>query len=146
MKNISIIIFLLGLTGCQQPEFYDVQGAGHQFDDFTGRYLIVNYWATWCAPCIREIPELNEFADEFHGRVAVWGVNYDAPQGAEQLRQVQKMQITFPVFAANPSERLGVAMPEVLPTTLVFDPQGTLLATLFGPQTRASLLAALALE
>ena len=56
------------------------------------------------------------------------------------------MQITFPVFAANPSERLGVAMPEVLPTTLVFDPQGTLLATLVGPQTRASLLAALALE
>ena len=96
-----------------------MQGAGHQFDDFTGRYLIVNYWATWCAPCIREIPELNEFADEFHGRVAVWGVNYDAPQGAEQLRQVQKMQITFPVFAANPSERLGVAMPEVLPTTCV---------------------------
>ena len=76
----------------------------------------------------------------------MWGVNYDAPQGAEQLRQVQKMQITFPVFAANPSERLGVAMPEVLPTTLVFDPQGTLLATLVGPQTRASLLAALALE
>ena len=56
------------------------------------------------------------------------------------------MQITFPVFALNPSAQLGVVMPEVLPTTLVFDPQGALLATLVGPQTRESLLAVLALE
>jgi len=146
MRKFLILVFMLGLSGCQQPEFYSVQGGEHRFDDFKGRYLVVNYWATWCAPCIREIPELNAFADEFHDRVAVWGVNFDAPEGAEQLRQVQKMQITFPVFALNPSAQLGVVMPEVLPTTLVFDPQGALLATLVGPQTRESLLAVLALE
>ena len=146
MRKFLIVVFMLGLSGCQQPEFYSVQGGEHRFDDFKGRYLVVNYWATWCAPCIREIPELNAFADEFHDRVAVWGVNFDAPEGAEQLRQVQKMQITFPVFALNPSAQLGVFMPEVLPTTLVFDPQGALLATLVGPQTRESLLAVLALE
>ena len=146
MRKFLIVVFMLGLSGCQQPEFYSVQGGEHRFDDFKGRYLVVNYWATWCAPCIREIPELNAFADEFHDRVAVWGVNFDAPEGAEQLRQVQKMQITFPVFALNPSAQLGVVMLEVLPTTLVFDPQGALLATLVGPQTRESLLAVLALE
>jgi len=91
MRKFLIVVFMLGLSGCQQPEFYSVQGGEHRFDDFKGRYLVVNYWATWCAPCIREIPELNAFADEFHDRVAVWGVNFDAPEGAEQLRQVQKM-------------------------------------------------------
>ena len=146
MRKFLIVMLMLGLAGCQQPEFYSVQGGEHQFDDFKGRYLVVNYWATWCAPCIREIPELNAFADEFHDQVAVWGVNFDAPEGAEQLRQVQKMQINFPVFALNPSAQLGVVMPEVLPTTLVFDPQGALLATLVGPQTRESLLAIVALE
>ena len=56
------------------------------------------------------------------------------------------MKINFPGFAADPSAALGVELPEVLPTTLIFDPQGVLLATLVGPQTIQSLQASLASE
>ena len=148
VKQLLTLVALLALVGCQQqaPEFWDVEGGGHRFDELRGQPLVVNYWATWCAPCIREIPELNEFAEEQAGKVAVWGVNYDEPVGEEQARQVAKMKITFPVFRDNPSQSLGVEVPQVLPTTLVFDAQGKLLATLVGPQTRETLMQALAIE
>jgi thiol-disulfide isomerase/thioredoxin len=146
MRRLLFLIGLISLTGCQQPEYYDIEGQGYRFDDLKGKYLVVNYWATWCAPCIREIPELNEFARENADSVAVWGVNFDFPQGTEQVTQARKMKINFPVFAADPSAALGVELPEVLPTTLIFDPQGVLLATLVGPQTIQSLQASLASE
>jgi thiol-disulfide isomerase/thioredoxin len=146
--QVVTLLSLFALAGCQQPaaEFWDVQGGGHRFDELQGQPLVVNYWATWCAPCIQEIPELNAFAEEQAGKVAVWGVNYDEPVGEEQARQVAKMKITFPVFRDNPSQALGVEVPQVLPTTLVFDAQGKLLATLVGPQTRETLLQVLPAE
>jgi thiol-disulfide isomerase/thioredoxin len=145
MKRLIVLLGMLLLGSCQQPAFFDVQGNGYQIDDLRGKYLIVNYWATWCAPCIKEIPELNALADEFPDQLSLWGVNYDEPQGEEQLRQVAKMKISFPVFRDNPSDQLGFSMPEVLPTTLIFDPQGTLVATLVGPQSRESLLSHLSM-
>jgi thiol-disulfide isomerase/thioredoxin len=145
MKRLIALLGMLLLGSCQQPEFFDVQGNGYQIDDLQGKYLIVNYWATWCAPCIKEIPELNALADEFPDQLSLWGVNYDEPEGEEQLRQVAKMKISFPVFRDNPSDQLGVSMPEVLPTTLIFDPQGALIATLVGPQSRESLLSHLSM-
>lgn len=135
-----VLLGMLLLGSCQQPEFFDVQGNGYQFADLRGKYLVVNYWATWCAPCIKEIPELNALAEEFPDQLSLWGVNFDEPEGEEQAKQVAKMKITFPVFRDKPNESLGIEAPEVLPTTLVFDPKGTLIATLVGPQSRESLL------
>ncbi|MCB1644749.1 MAG: TlpA family protein disulfide reductase [Pseudomonadales bacterium] len=140
---IALMLSALLLSGCEQPEFYDTEGKGYRFADLRGKYLIVNYWATWCGPCIKEIPELNELADTHRDRLTVWGVNFDEPEGDEMRAQVSKMKITFPVFSANPSAQLGVETPQVLPTTLIFDPAGKLLKTLVGPQTEASLLAQL---
>jgi thiol-disulfide isomerase/thioredoxin len=143
---LFVLLGVLLLASCQQPEFFDVQGNGYQYDDLRGKYLIVNYWATWCAPCIKEIPELNAVAEEFPDQLSLWGVNFDEPEGAEQIKQVAKMKITFPVFRDNPSISLGVEVPQVLPTTLVFDHQGVLIATLVGPQSRESLLSHLSMQ
>lgn len=146
MKKLLPILTLIALlAACQQPEFFSVEGKGYRFDDLKGKHLIVNYWATWCGPCIKEIPELNELALKHEDILAVWGVNFDEPQGDEMARQVLKMKIDFPVFQTNPSQHLGVKTPEVLPTTLIFDPQGQLIAELVGPQTEASVLAAMQL-
>jgi len=62
-------------------------------------------------------------------------------EGEELKKEIAKMNITFPVFAIEPSKLLGVKIPQVLPTTYVFDREGKLKATLVGPQTEASLLA-----
>ncbi len=145
-----IRVWLLGLVflaaGCSQPELSDVEGNGIRLSDLQGKVLIVNYWATWCAPCIKEIPELNQLADEHKDRLTLVGINFDQPVGEEAINQAKKMKISFPVLAGNPAAVLGVKTPEVLPTTYIFKVGGQLHETLVGPQTEATILAALPLE
>jgi thiol-disulfide isomerase/thioredoxin len=142
-KYLLVSLTLLLLASCQQPDFLDTRGNGHRYADLEGKWLIVNYWATWCGPCIKEIPELNKIAEEYEDRVNVFGVNFDQPDAGEMQAQVKKMRIEFPVFAIDPAAELGITRPDVLPTTFVFSADGSLHTTLIGPQTEDSVLAVL---
>ncbi len=112
-------------------------------EGLNGRWVLVNYWAEWCKPCAEEIPELNQFARQNAEAVVVLGVNYDGVTGAELRRQVQKLELDFAVAEEDPARLLGLPTPQVLPTTHVLDKQGHYHKTLVGPQTHASLAAAL---
>jgi thiol-disulfide isomerase/thioredoxin len=101
------------------------------------RWLVVNYWAIWCAPCREEIPELNLLA--LRGLVDVYAVNFDEVQGDALLAQAAELDIQFPLLASDPGTRLGIARPTVLPTTLILTPEGALATRLIGPQTLESL-------
>ncbi len=142
-KSLVMTFTMLLLTSCQQPDFLDTQGHGYRYADLEGKWLIVNYWATWCGPCIKEIPELNKIAAEHQDDVQVFGVNFDEPDAEEMQAQVEKMKIEFPVYAIDPAVELGITKPDVLPTTFVFSADGNLHATLTGPQTEDSLLGVL---
>jgi thiol-disulfide isomerase/thioredoxin len=128
------------LAACQQPDFLDTKGNGHRYEDMEGKWRLVNYWATWCGPCIKEIPELNTLSLDHGDTVLVFGVNFDSPEVEEQQAQVERMKIEFPVYTHDPAKELGVTKPDVLPTTFIFSPDGKLAATLVGPQTEESLL------
>tara|TARA_R110002072_G_scaffold89232_4_gene199907 strand:+ start:29803 stop:30255 length:453 start_codon:yes stop_codon:yes gene_type:complete len=144
LKRAFVLTFIFGLlSGCSQPDFYDVNGNGISLQDLHSKPLIVNYWATWCGPCIKEIPELNDLAKQHASDLNLVGVNFDQPDESEQKAQADKMKIEFPVLAGEPSVALGVTIPQVLPTTYVFATGGKLIATLVGPQTQESLLKAL---
>lgn len=140
IRYVAILLTLL-LSACQQPDFKDAAGNGHRLEELRGKWLFVNYWATWCAPCIKEIPELNEVAESHADRIVVYGVNFDGPTGDELDKQIARMKIDFPVFAKDPHQLLGIERPQVLPTTLAFSPDGEHVETLVGPQTEESLLA-----
>ena len=110
-----------------------------------GRWQVINYWAIWCGPCITEIPELNELAEDRADSLVVLGVDFDAPAALGDARaSIEKMGIDFPVLASDPSARWGLSMPEVLPTTVLINPKGELHQILVGPQTQASILGAMA--
>ncbi len=133
------------LSACsEQADFYDTDGRAYRYADFDGKWLIINYWATWCAPCIKEIPELIALNEE-HDNVLVFGVNYDAPEPEEMAEQIAEMKITFPVYQNDPYQRFDIDRPAVLPTTLIVDPSGELSDVLMGPQTEKSLLKAMGL-
>ncbi len=145
MRIMWVVLMLL--AGCAKPDsfdpdFYDTNASPYSYQDFKGKWLVINYWATWCAPCIKEIPELIEL-DENNLDVAVLGVNFDAPTGDDVKRDIDKMKITFPVMQKSPHEYFGIELPEVLPTTLLVSPEGILETILIGPQTQESLLAAM---
>lgn len=146
MRNGFWIVWVLVLlaSGCQKPpDFIDARGNGHRLSDYQGKWVLVNYWATWCGPCIKEIPELNQLAETHAKRLVILGVDYDLPKGEELRDQVRAMKIQYPVIAGDPKELLGITEPDVLPTTFVFAPGMKLKATLVGPQTEASILAAM---
>ena len=110
--------------------------------DHRGQWVLVNYWAKWCKPCIKEIPELNAL-DREREDVTVLGVNYDGLVGEELADQLTELKVEFATLPADPSEQLGASRPVVLPTTFILDPDGALVSTLVGPQTLETLEQAL---
>lgn len=146
-RRIGLALLVLFLGACGEPDgqLTEPNGAeqGFRFDQWHGRWLVVNYWAEWCAPCRHEIPELN--ALNLRDDVQVVGVNFDGIRGAKLQEVTVAMDVTFPTLVDDPGPRYGVERPRVLPTTLVIQPDGLLLSELRGPQTQQSLLQAMGL-
>ena len=135
-----LFLSLLMLGSCNQPtDFLDTDGNAYRYSEMKGKWQVVNYWATWCAPCIREIPELIRL-NENNENVLVFGVNFDEPEESKVKKEIEKMGITFPVYQMDPYVKLGIARPKVLPTTILVNPAGNVSDVLVGPQTEASLL------
>jgi thiol-disulfide isomerase/thioredoxin len=138
-RFITLALFCLCLAACEQPDYHDSHGNSGDFKDHQGHWMIINYWATWCKPCIAEIPELNKFAKNYSRDVVLFGVDYDQSSDEQLLKNSQQLGIEFTVLSSDPAFTLGYDRPNVLPTTLVFNPQGKLHRTLLGPQTEHSL-------
>jgi thiol-disulfide isomerase/thioredoxin len=102
------------------------------------QWNVINYWAIWCKPCREEIPELNQLNQIEH--VVVLGVNFDGKVGEALVSDAHELGITFETID-DPASNLNITRPSVLPTTLVLSPEGTLVATLVGPQTAESIIA-----
>jgi len=136
MKAWLLLTMALLLVGCGDRQ--DASPGTLDLERLRGQWVVINYWAEWCKPCIKEIPELNAL-DQRYPTVTVMGVNYDGLSGDELLGQAQELGIEFGLLASDPAPQLGVPRPVVLPTTLILDPQGRLTETLVGPQTLESL-------
>ncbi len=128
---------LLVLSACSKPPFTDSNGNGVFLSSDKDQWLALNIWAQWCGPCREEIPELNELEKE--GTVRVIGADFDGSQGAALKEKVVALGIRFPVIEQSPFNHLGAKAPQALPATLIINPQGKLVDTLYGPQTRLTL-------
>ncbi|MBN7798481.1 TlpA family protein disulfide reductase [Parahaliea mediterranea] len=138
MRNLFAAAAIALLAACGEAP---APGNHPTLESLRGQWVVVNYWAKWCKPCIEEIPELNRL-DREHDDIAVLGVNYDGLTGEALTAQVQELGVDFPTVA-DPAAQLGSPRPTVLPTSLILDPKGQLVDTLVGPQTADTLLAAI---
>lgn len=139
-----LLLAVLALAGCGADERVQLaDGSRVSFEDWRGQWLIINYWAEWCAPCRKEIPELNLLhAERAQRGTVVLGVNYDGLTGTQLANLAAEMGIEFPVLVADPRERWGADLPSVLPSTLIIDPTGKLAKVLVGPQHYEDLIRA----
>lgn len=138
MKALLALFMLASLLGCETREIPAAPGA---ITELRGQWVVVNYWAPWCKPCIEEIPQLNMLNKDYD-EITVLGVNYDGATGEVLAEQEERLGVEFPTLAADPAAEIGVPRPVVLPTTLILNPAGEVTATLLGPQTVDSLLLA----
>jgi|GEM_PF-5163714 len=120
-------------------ELLDSRGEIWTPDVLAGKAVIVNYWATWCAPCVEEIPLLAAAQRDHGGRVVVLGLLTDPVDDAKLEAFADEHGLDYPVVRVDVETAEAFGHPQVLPTTLVFDPGGTLRETYAGPLTAEKL-------
>jgi thiol-disulfide isomerase/thioredoxin len=141
-KTVLGICAGLLLSACAKDFGPDQHGRKVTADSLDGQWLVINYWAEWCAPCRTEIPELNALEESLKNRSArVIGVNFDALQGDDLKRAADSFDIRFTVLAQDPAARFELPRNDVLPVTYIVDADGKLRERLVGEQTAAGLRA-----
>tara|TARA_B100000674_G_C37899058_1_gene942798 strand:- start:691 stop:1134 length:444 start_codon:yes stop_codon:yes gene_type:complete len=139
--KIKFIAILFLLTSCQiDRDFLLQNGEAVSFGGAEGQWTIINYWATWCAPCRHEIPELNRFALDYEDQYLLLGVNFDGATEDELIKQTQDLGIEFNNLLEDPRVLWELDRPNVLPETLIIDEEGQLRHRLVGPQNYESLV------
>lgn len=138
LKRICWLIVAGLLTACSPPpQFTDSQNQPVALADFAGKPLLVNYFAPWCAPCLREIPLLEALARE--GQTAVVMVNYDPATPAELAKLAGQYRIKVPLLIARQEASLPFPRPAGLPTSYLLNGEGKLQQTLVGELTPSRL-------
>ena len=118
----------------------DINGVKHKLSDYRGKWVVVNYWATWCPPCLEELPELDAFHSRHKGKNAlVLGVNMeDIP--LDELREfVDEHFINYPVLLGGNSEETAFGPLPGLPVTYLISPTGEVAASHLGRVDAASI-------
>ena len=122
----------------QQPapriQFTAADGGSKTLADFAGRALLVNFWATWCAPCVQEMPSLMRLAQRDDAHLAVIAVSEDRQGWPVMTPFLAKLGLgALPVFH-DPGGSAGVALAvSALPTTVLFGPDGREIGRFIGP-------------
>jgi thiol-disulfide isomerase/thioredoxin len=122
----------------------DLEGKPVSLSDFRGKWVIVNYWATWCPPCLDEIPDLVGFYEDNRDEVVVLGVDYEEVNTEYLQEFVDSHLMSYPVLRMEPLPVTPLGPVLGLPTTYIISPQGERLARQEGPVTREALEAYLA--
>ncbi len=139
MKIKIIQLFCLFiLLSCQNNNIKVFDGSDTSLSKLNGNWIVINYWADWCAPCIKEIPELNEFAKE-NEDLFVYTFNFDHLEIEDLAPLAKKFKISVPSLVTHPREIWGIQTPPAVPATFFINPNGELVLSLFRPQTKDKL-------
>jgi len=146
LKKIVIVLaalsaLILGLWTQQnlKVDFISLDGQEHRWNNSQGKWKVVNYFAEWCAPCLREMPELNHFYQQYNDEVDIYAVSFDPLNKGQLIDLQQKYDIQFPII--NKLHTLPWSQPpNSLPTTYILDADGKVQKQLKGEQSVQKLI------
>lgn len=123
-------------SGAALPDFtlVDLQDKQHTLSSLKGQVVMVNFWATYCTPCIKEMPSMQRLANKFRGKpfqiLAIDMAEERADIDAFMKRF--KIDVKFPILLDVEGEVVEAWMVSAVPTTFIIDPQGTIRYALYG--------------
>ena len=114
--------------------FYDLQNKPHLFSDFYDDVVLVNIWATWCAPCIEELPSMVRLVQRIKGDFTLIAVSDEPPEVIRSF--LDRLQIKPPArfIVATSNEVYGIFKPQALPESFLFQKGGKLVQKIIGPR------------
>jgi thiol-disulfide isomerase/thioredoxin len=115
----------------------DMQGKTHRLSDYRGKWVLVNFWATWCPPCLNEIPELDRLSRS-HKDLVVIGIAMEYGSAKIVADFVGKHRIAYPIVLGNRKVSAQIGDPDVLPTSYLYSPTGEQVGSQAGEVTQAS--------
>jgi peroxiredoxin len=113
-----------------------LDGKDYRLSDYRGKWVLVNYWATWCPPCREELPELEVFYDNHKDKDAVvLGVAMERIEKPRLKAFVDEQFLSYPILIAEPAAQTELGRVPGLPTSFLVNPEGELVARQVGPLT-----------
>ena len=149
-RVLSLALMVLALTASglhaayesDEPVDFTLQqlhGGKVSASDFRQKWVVINYWATWCAPCRKEIPDLSRLHDE-RDDIVVLGLAFEDTDMETFDEFLAEFQPSYPILLVDvyaPPEPFGA--PKALPTTIVLNLEGYPVKTFVGPVTGESI-------
>ena len=143
LKTAALLLALCALGGAhaetaKQPTLTIKTLDGGTFDlaKQRGKWVVVNFWATWCSPCIKEMPDISAFVAAHKDKVAAIGVAYEDTERSEVLDFVKAHPVSYPLAQADMDHTPDdFDTPRGLPTTYLIAPDGSVAKKFTGPIT-----------
>ena len=114
----------------------DSNGKTHTLAQYKGKWVLVNFWATWCPPCLEEIPDLVALHENKKNNLVVLGIAMDYRDPKEVLQFADQMMVSYPIILGDRKIAAQIGTISGLPTTYLYNPQGKLVAYNVGALTR----------
>jgi thiol-disulfide isomerase/thioredoxin len=139
MKRFLLLFCLLlaaASVAASEFVFKDMQGKVQRLSDYHGKWVLVNFWATWCPPCLEEIPDLVEMHNARNASdFAVIGIAMSSSRGSV-ISFTKQMEISYPVVLGDDKLAAQIGRIDALPTSYLYDPSGKLVSYQSGMLTR----------
>lgn len=139
---VLALTLALGSTAPAAPIELSVQtldGKTFNLAEHRGQWVVVNFWATWCGPCIKEMPELDEL-DHAREDIVVLGLAFEDTTPEDLKRFLKTRPVGYPIAPVDVyAPPAAFPVPKGLPTTHLIAPDGSLRESFIGPVTRADL-------
>ena len=136
MKRFLLILLLLQPVIAQTKiapdwKLKDLAGRQIRLRDYKGKVVLLNFWATWCSPCLAEIPALVKWQRKYSA-LQIIGITYP-PQTRQEIRRfARKLNINYPIIQGTTELKSFFTTSDTLPYTIVLDAAGNIHSTIEG--------------
>jgi thiol-disulfide isomerase/thioredoxin len=112
--------------------FTDLQGKPHKFSEYKGKWVLVNYWATYCPPCLAEIPDIDRFAQANKKTFVALGMDMGG-SSVEDIEAFKKeLNVHYPLIPNQESTMLAFGIVMAIPTSYIISPKGEIIDKFVG--------------